>query len=240
MSIFEYVWLFLGAFLAAAISGAAGFGGALLLLPLLARTVGAELAVPLLTFAQLVGNLSRVVLGFRQIHWRPVALFLGMALPAAILGAFSFVFIPKALAIRFIGIAILGFVILRITGKLRFVSDIKTLVFGGLLTGFISGLVGSAGPLGAAVFLSLGLPPVAYIASEAVTALALHATKLMVYQQQLQLSEESWQLAFLLGIGMMLGTWASKRVIERLAVERFQQFVTVLLAIIAAQMVVFG
>ncbi|MGZ8944203.1 MAG: TSUP family transporter [Methylococcaceae bacterium] len=236
----EYVWLFIGAFLSAAISGAAGFGGALLLLPLLTRTVGAELAVPLLTFAQLIGNLSRVTLGFKQIHWRPVALFLGTALPAAVLGAFSFISIPKTVAVRFIGIAILGFVILRIVGKLRFESGTRTLLVGGLVTGFISGLVGSAGPLGAAVFLSLGLPPVAYIASEATTALALHAAKLLIYQQQLVLSAGSWQLAFLLGMGMILGTWASKRVIERLPVELFRQFVTVLLGIIAVQMVIFG
>jgi hypothetical protein len=236
----DYVWLFIGAFLAAAISGAAGFGGALLLLPLLTRTVGAELAVPLLTFAQLIGNLSRVGLGFRQIHWRPVILFLATALPAAVLGAFSFVAIPKTVAVRFIGIAILGFVILRIVGKLRFESGTRTLLVGGLVTGFISGLVGSAGALGAAVFLSLGLLPVAYIASEATTALTLHAVKLVIYQQQLELPAQSWQLAFLLGIAMILGTWVSKRVIERLNADLFQQFVTVLLGIIAAQMVIFG
>jgi hypothetical protein len=232
----DYVWLFIGAFLAAAISGAAGFGGALLLLPLLTRTVGAEL----LTFAQLIGNLSRVGLGFRQIHWRPVILFLATALPAAVLGAFSFVAIPKTVAVRFIGIAILGFVILRIVGKLRFESGTRTLLVGGLVTGFISGLVGSAGALGAAVFLSLGLLPVAYIASEATTALTLHAVKLVIYQQQLELPAQSWQLAFLLGIAMILGTWVSKRVIERLNADLFQQFVTVLLGIIAAQMVIFG
>jgi hypothetical protein len=237
---FDYGLLFIGAFLAAAISGAAGFGGALLLLPLLTQTVGVELAVPLLTFAQLIGNLSRVTLGFKQIHWRSVALFLSTALPATVLGAFSFVSMPKTVAVRFIGIAILGFVILRIMGKLRFVAGTKILWIGGLATGFISGLVGSAGALGAAIFLSLGLPPIAYIASEAFTALTLHATKLVIYQQQLELSVQSWQLAFLLGMGMILGTWASKRVIEKLNAELFQQFVTVLLVIISIQMVIFG
>lgn len=108
------------------------------------------------------------------------------------------------------------------------------------MTGFISGLVGSAGPLGAAVFLSLGLPPVAYIASEATTALTLHAVKLVIYHQQLELSAQSWQFAFLLGMGMVLGTWASKRIIERLNTHVFQQFITILLGIIAAQMVIFG
>lgn len=55
--------LFLAAFAAATISGAAGFGGALLLLPLLDHVVGTTVAVPLLTLAQAVGNASRVGLG---------------------------------------------------------------------------------------------------------------------------------------------------------------------------------
>ncbi|MDK2892283.1 hypothetical protein [Methanohalophilus sp.] len=54
--------LFVGGFAAAAISGAAGFGGALLLLPLLTKTIGTTMAVSVLTIAQLIRNLSRVFL----------------------------------------------------------------------------------------------------------------------------------------------------------------------------------
>jgi hypothetical protein len=70
-----YALLFLGAYTAALISGAAGFGSALLLLPLLVASVGVVQAVPLLTVAQFVGNLSRAGFGFSQIQWKPVALF---------------------------------------------------------------------------------------------------------------------------------------------------------------------
>jgi uncharacterized membrane protein YfcA len=63
-----YALLFLGAYAAALISGAAGFGGALLLLPLLVASVGVVQAVPLLTVAQFVGNLSRAGFGFSQIQ----------------------------------------------------------------------------------------------------------------------------------------------------------------------------
>lgn len=235
-----HLLLFFGAFVAAAISGAAGFGGALLLLPLLTHIVGAELAVPLLTLAQFGGNIARVAFGFRQIHWPPVGLFLTTALPAAILGALSFVTIPKLFVVRFIGGAILYFVVLRLSGRLQLVAGTRTLLFGGVLTGFLSGLVGSAGPLGAAVFLSLGLTPTAYIASEATTALTLHAVKTVVYQHHLSLSTDAWLLALLLGVAMVLGTWVSKRFIERLHPDRFRGFVTVLLAVIAVQMIIFG
>ena len=49
-----------------------------------------------------------------------------------------------------------------------------------------------------------------------------------------------WALAAGLGAAMVAGTWASRRLVERLAPARFQLFVAVLLAVVAAQMVIFG
>jgi hypothetical protein len=228
----ELPLLFVAAFAAAAISGAAGFGGALLLLPLLVATVGATHAVPLLTAAQFVGNVSRAGFGFSQIRWKPVALFL--------VGAISFVELPKDLVTRCIGAAILLLVVLKQFGVLELKPRPLLLVAGGGIVGFLSGLVGSAGPLGAAIFLSLGLPPVAYIASEATTALAMHGVKTVVYQQYISLDREFWFQAALMGFAMILGTWSAKRVIERLSRDTFQRYVAGLLIAIAIYMVLHG
>lgn len=236
----DYLLLFVAAFSAAAISGAAGFGGALLLLPLLAATVGAKEAVPLLTIAQFIGNLSRAGFGFSQIRWAPVGLFLLGAAPLSIAGALSFIQLPRDWVTRAIGAAILLFVALKYLGVLKLRPGPMTLVLGGGVVGFLSGLVGSAGPLGAALFLSLGLPPVAYIASEATTALAMHGLKTLVYQQYIALDREFWFLAALMGIAMVLGTWAAKRYIERMPRENFQHVVAMLLVAVAVYMVVSG
>lgn len=232
--------LFIAAFMAAAVSGAAGFGGALLLLPLLITAVGMTQAVPLLTIAQLIGNLSRTGFGFTQIHWNPVMLFLLGAIPLTVLGALSFVQLPKELVMRVIGAAILIFVALRYFSVLKLKGSSTLLLAGGGVVGFLSGLVGSAGPLGAAIFLSLGLPPVAYIASEAMTALVMHGVKTVVYQQYIVLDREFWFLAALMGLAMVLGTWSVKRVIERIPKEAFQRFVAILLVAIAGYMVIHG
>lgn len=232
--------LFVAAFAAATISGAAGFGGAFLLLPLLVSTVGVTHAVPLLTIAQLIGNLSRAGFGFTQIHWKPVGLFLLGAIPLSVLGALSFVQLPKDFITRAIGAVILTFVALKHFGVLKFKGGSTLLVAGGGVVGFLSGLVGSAGPLGAAIFLSLGLPPVAYIASEATTALAMHVVKTVVYQQHIALDKEFWFLAALMGLAMILGTWSAKRIIERIPRETFQRIVAILLVAIAGYMVVHG
>lgn len=239
-SALQLILFFLTAYAAAAISGAAGFGGALLLLPFLVAAVGVTQAVPLLTVAQLVGNLSRAGFGFSQIHWKPVGLFLIGAIPLSVLGALSFTRMPTEWVVRAIGAAILAFVVLQYFGLLKVRGGRGTLLVGGAVVGFLSGLVGSTGPLGAAVFLSLGLPPVAYIASEAVTALAIHGVKTAVYQNSIALDRGLWLLAAVMGAAMVLGTWSAKLVIARIPRETFQRFVTVLLALIAAYMLVHG
>lgn len=236
----EYFILFAGALIAAAISGSVGFGGALLLLPLLAGQLGTTLAVPLLTVVQLIGNLSRVFFGFRQIHWRPVVWFLAAALPASVLGALLFVSIPASWATRSIGLLLLVFVALRLAGRPHFKSGRGILLAGGAATGLLSGLAGSAGPLGAAVFLSLGLPPVSYVASEATTALVMHGAKTLVYLGQMNLPASLLPLAVFLGMAMVLGTWISKRWIERLPAERFRFFVTLVLVAMAVRMIWHG
>ncbi|MBZ4688723.1 MAG: sulfite exporter TauE/SafE family protein [Clostridiales bacterium] len=236
----KYLLLFTGSFLAAAISGAAGFGGALLLLPLLSRTIGTTMAVPVLTFAQLIGNLSRVSIGFRQIHWKPVSVFIAGAIPAAMLGAWSFAVVPKDVVTRIIGIAIIIFVVLKYFKLLEFKPGNITMILGGALVGLLSGLVGSAGPLGAAIFLSLNLPPVAYIASEAVTATAMHIVKTMVYQKYIGIGIREVSIGLFMGAAMILGTWAGKKFIENMPKEKFVKFVGVLLCLVGLQMLVFG
>lgn len=227
------------AFLAALVSASAGFGGALLLLPLLVRTVGPEAAVPLLTIAQLAGNAARVVLGRREIAWAPVLRFLAGAMPGAILGARLFLAAPPGLVTRAAGLAILVLVALQAAGWRPRPAG-WLLPAGGLATGLISGLVGSAGPLGAAIFLALGLPPLAYVASEATTALAIHGAKLLVWSPRLAPPPGFWPLGLGLAGAMLAGTAVARRLVARLPRRRFAQAVGLLLVLAGLQMLLAG
>jgi len=232
--------LFVGSFLAAFISGAAGFGGALLLLPILTWTVGPAMAVPVLTLAQLIGNLSRVYFGFKEIAWKPVMIFIAAAVPLAIIGALSFVSLPKDVVMRLVGFFILIFALLKFIKILNFRPGHKTLLLGGGLTGLLSGLVGSGGPIGAAVFLSLNLSPMGYIASEAVTASAMHIVKTIIYQKYLAIGFTEIIISLLMGVFMILGTKAGKNLIEKMDKDKFTTFVSLLLGIIGIIMMIPG
>ncbi|MPM82557.1 hypothetical protein SDC9_129618 [bioreactor metagenome] len=116
----------------------------------------------------------------------------------------------------------------------------KTLIFGGSVTGLLSGLAGSAGPVGAAVFLSFDLQPVAYIASEAATATAMHIVKIIVYNKFVNVPLEAVNLGLSMGFAMIFGTYAANRFIKDMKKEVFQKYVAVLLCMVGAYMLIAG
>ena len=232
--------LLAGSFAAAMVSGAAGFGGSLLLLPVASACVGARTAVPVLTVAQLIGNIARMTTGWSQIRWREVGLFSLTSLPLAALGAFGFSLLPADIVSRCVGAALILLVILKLTLKKELPGGTGTLLAGGALTGGLSGLCGSGGPIGAAVFLSLDLPPVAYLASEAATATAMHILKIAVYSKLAAVDRQALLVGLAMGGCMVLGTYAARHFIRNMEKGRFRRYVAVLLCAVGIYMLLTG
>lgn len=230
--------LFASAWLAGTISGVVGFGGALLFLPILSQAVGAKAAVPILTVAQLLGNLSRAGFGWKSIAWRPAALFCAGAIPACIVGARVYIAIPAGAFPRLIGILLLGFIGLGHTPLSRAFPRGRLMLLAGVLVGFLSGVAGSVGPLGAAAFLGLGLAPGAYVATEAVPAALIHMTKIGVYGSYAAITPEGLADGLAIGGAMILGSWTGRKLIDRVPAHRFRTLVEVLMLAAAISLIV--
>ena len=237
---FKYFFLIFSAFIASVISGIAGFGGSTLLTPILILIEGAKYAVPLLTICMFFSNTARVIIGWKQIAWIPVGCFLITAAPLSALGAFGFTILPKDVVTRVIGIALLLFVIFRVIEFKEIRTSNITLLAGGTIVGLISGLVGSAGPIGAALFLSLGLSPIGYIASEAATAATLHVVKIFVYGSLMDIPKDIWILGITMGLIMLFGTYLAKLLLEKIEINIFQTIASILLGIVSVYMIITG
>ena len=235
--IIKWVILLVCGWLSATVSGAAGFGGALLLLPVLAFMVGGKAAAPILTIAQLLGNVSRAGFGWRDIRWRLVLIFSAGSVPASFVGARVFVDLPSAYVLRLIGVFLLFIVALRHTklGK-RKVPE-WCLGPAGVGVGFLSAMAGSAGPLGAAVFVSLGLPPQAYVSSEAATAVLIHLTKSITYGRYAVITFGEFVQGLAIGGSMVLGSWTGRRLVERMSEKGFVMLVEALLVLSAMTLI---
>jgi uncharacterized membrane protein YfcA len=234
---------------ASVVSGTAGFGGAILLLPALTALFGIGKSLPLLAFAQLIGNASRAAFGFRQIHWQAVWRFSLGATPLAIVATGLLLSMPVSSARRATAGIVLVVTLLEIAIVFsllpRFLDRLKPpaiagvwLTGAGALVGFISALAGSTGPLPNAIFLRLQLIPAAYVATDAAAMGILHATKLASFGLDANWRLPEWQLCTLIAVAMVTGTWIGRRVLGRVEEVRYRRLVAVWMLFVALSMFV--
>jgi len=209
-----YITLVIVGLIAGIISGSVGFGGAMILLPVITYFYGVEIAIPVSTIAQLMSNLSRALMGWKGIQWKQVGWFLIPALPFTALGAFGFSVINKVLMTRLLCIFLIIFSIMKICGKIHLKGGRKTMLIGGGVTGLISGMLGISGPLSSAVFLSLNLAPVAYIASKATASAAMHIVKAVTYNKFGLMNWDIFLNGLFIGCAMMAGNFVAMRLIR--------------------------
>ena len=240
--------LLLVAFGAAALSGSAGFGGALVMLPILTWELGPTRAIPLLAIAQLASNASRAGLNARDIAWRPVAAYSMGSVPLAVIGSLAFTVAPATWLRIGIGAFVVALAASRLVraklgdeGVLRGRElGVSALALRGGATGFISALAGTAGPLGNAVFLGLRLEPRAYIASEAAATCLIHAVKLVVFGSASLIAAADLPRGVGLALAMVFGTLAGKRLVKDVSRARFIGPVNVLMLAAGVVMIAQG
>ena len=210
------------AFIAALLAAVTGFGGAAVLLPMLVFVFGVRAAIPILTVAQLIGNGSRVWFNRRELDWRVVAWFALGGVPMALVGGFLFAHAPLGALTRVLGAFLLLIVVLRHLPKLpAFKPPLKSFALIGAASSFLSALLGSVGPLMAPLFLAYGLVKGAYIGTEALSTVVMHVAKLIAYRESAILPLHAIVSGLALGPVMVAGSFAGKRVVDRLPERTF-------------------
>jgi uncharacterized membrane protein YfcA len=203
----------------------------------LTHIVGIKAAIPILTIGQIFGNASRVWFGRHELKWHPIIFFLLTAIPLSILGSYLFTDIDSKKIKIGIGVFLIVLVVCRRIQIKKISIRNKGMLLGGGLTGFLSGLAGSAGPLGATFFLGLNLTATAYVASEAFTALTMHLTKTIIYNKYSLIGLTELYYGLFIGLAMILGSWTGKKIIERLSREKFLLLVEILLILSGIQLI---
>lgn len=220
------------------LSGSVGFGGGMILLPVITYFYGVEVAVPVSTIAQMLSNLSRVVMGWKEIDWRAVGMFLLLAVPFTALGAFGFAKVPKGPMTIVLCSFLIVFAVMKLMGKMRLPHRPSTMVVGGGVTGLVNGLLGISGPLSSAVFLTLELAPVSYIASEATTAAVMHIVKAIVYGKLNLMSDSIFLSGCGIGCAMILGNFIAMSFIRNVNKKLYQKVVAGIMIAVSLWLIV--
>ncbi|MGE5390206.1 MAG: sulfite exporter TauE/SafE family protein [Deltaproteobacteria bacterium] len=202
--------------IAAIIAAVAGFGGSVILLPLVVHLFGIKAAVPILTVAQLFGNASRAWFGRHTIDWPVVGYFCLGCIPSAIIGAAMFSSLQANWLKTGLGVFLLFTLIYRHSGLKPVHMRLPYFTLLGAVFGWLSAVVGTVGPLVAPFFLDYGLAGSAYIASEAMTAVVMHITKGIVYSRYALLGWDTLIVGLSMGLVMVFGSYAGKKIVDRL------------------------
>lgn len=229
-----WVALGLGALVASTIGGVAGFGAGVIMIPLVAFVMGTKATVPVMTVAMLLGNGARVWFSRRDVEGRVVVAFLVTAIPMSVLGALLYTRIDSAGIGRMLGAFMLLAVPLRrlLLGRGIRIGLGHFPVIGAVF-GFLSSLVGSVGPIMTPFFLGYGLRKGAYIGTDALCTLGTYVSRGIVFRKHDLLTGETVAVGLFVGVVMIAGAWAGKRLVDRLSEIAF-------LRLIEALLVVFG
>ena len=227
----EIIILTVAGFAAGLLSGTVGFGGSMILLPAITTCYGIEVAVPMATVAQLLSNIFRTGAGFKSIRWRKVGFFLILAAPLTIVGAYGFVVVPKEVMTRILCVLLTVFALLDLSEKFRLPRSRWTMLAGGAVSGIVNGLLCLSGPISSAVFLTLGLSPVAYIASEAAAAVVMHIIQLVMYGEFELLGRQILLEGMLLGVAMVAGNYIAMRRIQTIRRKMYRRIVAAVMVI---------
>lgn len=151
----------------------------------------------------------------------------------ALLGGMLFAQAPLAALTLVLGAFLILIVVIRHLPKMKaFKTPLKGFALIGAASSFLSALLGSVGPLMAPFFLAYGLVKGAYIGTEALSTVVMHLVKLIAYRESAVLPMHAVVSGLALGPIMVAGSFAGKRVVDRLPERVFVRIID--LALLAA------
>src|SRR3989475_9423111 len=160
--------LVVGALVGSLLGGVAGFGTGIIMLPIVAWAVGFRSAVPVLTVAMLIGNLSRIWWSRGEVDRAVVVRFGLGAVPATAVGTALYVGATSEGLGRIVGaFLVLSVPLRRVLAARLFRMRLRHFPVLGAFVGLLSALVVTTGPVNTPFFLAYGLRRSAYIGTEA-------------------------------------------------------------------------
>lgn len=224
-----------------------GFGGALMLLPIMAIFMNIQTAIVLMGFWGLATDSFKTV-NFRRFLDKEYIIGIAISgLPGIIIGSFLISVVPVRWLKLFLGIFILSYSLLKIISNLKNKdrSNIKSsqlanryLYLGGFSYGLLSGLIGAAGPINVALLERTGHERESFIANFAGSSIILSIVKILIYVAN-GLYPIDLTLLLILGIPIIFcSARIGKYLAPKIPKNIFKMIVFILLLIISAYTII--
>ncbi len=234
-----FLYLAAAGFVAWTVSTVAGGGGALILVPVVGFLIGAAAVAPVVTLATMLAEPARIYLFRRSIDWQIVRWYL----PGAAVGAFAGAWLFAEIAAEWLQIVLGLFLLSTIwqyrLGERRKSFPVKLWYFlpVGLGVSFVSGLIGTMGPVLNPLYLNYGAVKERMIATKSLNSFVMHIVKVSTYAAFGALTGRLFLYGVAAGAGAMSANWLGKRLLAGMSDRRFRQLVIAVMAVSGAIMI---
>lgn len=240
MELADIAFFILG-FVSEIIGTMAGFGSSTIFLPLSSYFVDFKTALVLVAIFHFFGNISRVTF-FRHGLDRRTLLVFGMpSFALSLIGATLVGDLSQTILKLILGVFLISLSAMFLARpKLAFQATTKSLVFGGGISGFIVGLVGTGGALRATFLTGLNISKEKYITTAAVIALCTDATRIPAYIANGFLAEPYYYYIPVLFAVALGGSFVGRKIVSRINQAKFKKLVLVAVILASVKFIIDG
>ena len=228
------------ALVASLVAGVAGFGAGIIMLPIIALTVGVRAAAPVLTVTMLLANAGRIWWSRREMDVGVAARYLAGAVPGTFIAVVIYAGATGQSLGRAIGVFLLASVPFRrlLTSTRVRVRLAHFPLLGGVI-GVISAVVVTTGPLTTPFFLAYGLRRGGFIATEGLCGLGMSIARAVGFARYALLGWDTVALGCVLGATMLAGSWIARRLLDRMSDRVFLLIIEAMLVVMGLQFLLF-
>lgn len=210
------------------VSSLAGGGSSLILIPVISLFLGAAALPPVITIGGIFGNSERAYTYREHVDWQVLRWDIPGAIVGACLGAFTFTRLKMdwltILVAVFLFVSACSYVFKGETKS--FTVKVWYFLPASFVYAFLSGVIGSMGPLLVPFYLNYGLRKESLLATLSATRILIHVVKLISYAAFGALTLPHVGYGVLIGLAAFPGNWLAHRVLEQISEQRFRQLVT--------------
>ena len=217
---------FLLALLAEIVGTISGFGSSILFVPLASYFIDFKLVLGITAVFHVFSNLSKIFLFQKGID-KNIAIKLGIpAVLFVILGAYRTSVIPLEEIELSMNLIILALTILLVSGAGKKIKQSNfNLYMGGILSGFLAGLIGTGGAIRGITLAAFGLEKDVFIATSALIDLGVDSSRTVVYILQGYFTKEHIILLPFLILIAIVGSYLGKKILAYLPEKYFHYVV---------------
>ncbi len=229
----EFLLLFMVLALLAEIIGTiGGFGSSLFFIPIASYFLDFHSVLGITAVFHVMSNLTKIAMFREGVDWK---LIIRIGIPATlfvIIGAFLSKYIEtKWLEVSLAIFLLLLSVFLFLFNRIQLKPTVVNAVSGGVLSGFLAGLIGTGGAIRGIVLASFEMTPSMFIATSSFIDLSIDFSRGLVYYFNGFLHYHDLYLIPCLGVISVIGTYLGKKIVKRLTNEQFKKGVLILVFI---------